>query len=146
MKTPPVGADSAGCAKRCLSQALGVAREASQALRTLRVPVVVALIACIAFILPPQINEVNRVIAQDIWYKYRFECNQSVLTFKCNHFDVIRESLFSYVGVILAAAAVAVVASRLKEVLDEEEGNRVAHAILSWAPAILSFAIVFACA
>jgi hypothetical protein len=121
---------------------LSFAAKLFRAARIVRVPIAAAVIGGGLLVLPPQTEEVFRVVAQDIQYGYNFRCLAGVLDETCPHLSILRESIFAFLGLLGAALAIWYWARRLaSQFWPSSTGAGVERAILRGIPAVL--AVVF---
>jgi hypothetical protein len=118
-----------------------------RAVRIIRVPIAMTVLGAALLVLPPQTKEVYRVIAQDIWYAYVFQCGENIFAIECPRLALLREAVLACFGVLGAALTIWYFACRLASTFwPNSEEARLERAILRWAPALLAFALVIAAA
>src|ERR1700680_4741912 len=76
-----------------------------RALRIIRAPLVMTIFASVVFTLPPQTLETYRVMVQDIWINYVFQCEGSLFSSSCDRWELSREALLSLLGAISICGA-----------------------------------------
>lgn len=93
--------------------------------------------------MPPQTEEVFRLIAQDVQYGYNLRCLPEV----CPHLSILRESIFAFLGVLGAALAIWYWARRLaSQFWPLAAGAGVERAILRGVPTVLAVAFLLTAA
>lgn len=123
----------------CVGKFLSVVGRLFRAARIVRVPIAVTVLGGSLLILPPQTKEVFRVVAQDLQYAYNFQCLDGIFDKTCPHFSILRELVFTYLGLIGTALAIGYSARRLASQfwLTSSEAC-VERAILRRIPAVLA--------
>lgn len=127
--------------------ALALISKFFSATAVIRVPIGMTVAGAALLVLPPQTREVYRVIAQDMWYAYIFQCGESIVSTQCPRLSLVREVLLAYLGLLGAALAIWYAACRLASTSwPNYPSVRLERVILRWGPAALGFALVAAAA
>lgn len=123
----------------CVRKFVSFVGRSFRAARIVRVPIAVAVVGGVLLILPPQTQEVFRVVAQDLQYAYNFQCVDGVFNTTCPHFSILREAALAYLGLIGAALAIWYWARRLaSQFWPTSDDACVERAILRGIPVVLA--------
>jgi hypothetical protein len=125
-------------------------KEFVSVIKIIRVPVLVTLLVCAILTLPTQTGENYRVIVQDMWIKYYLNCGESLISTSrnCSQFDLVRESVFSLLGLLAVSLAVWYVAHRFVINFRGQVPlkSHFAHRALEWSPRVLITLLLLASA
>jgi hypothetical protein len=126
---------------------LSLAGQFFAAVHVVRVPLAIAVIGAVALILPSQIEEVYRVIAQDLRFAYEIRCRASFFSITCPHFAILREVGIAYIAVLGAAWAIWHSGTRLASIaLQQKQITAVEQAVLRWSPTVMAVGLLLAAA
>jgi hypothetical protein len=120
-----------------------------EAFSIIRAPICITLLVVVVLTLPPQTGENYRVMTQDMWLNYIFNCESSFFSSSpdCGRFELIREATIGLLGVGLICAALWLVIAGL---VHSSDGRLAARgptvAVLVWSPRVLITVVLAAAA